>query len=371
MAYLDEKSFKKHISTKKFNNIYIIFGDEKYLVRFYTGELTKAVAGSEPSDFAFHKFTQGVELQTLADAVGIVPFMAEYNCVVVEDLDVNAFTKDQYDSFKGILSSVPDSTVLIFSMSSVAPKKEKPEKSKSTADEVGEEEGKTRNRFKLFCNFVDKMGMGCVAELNMRSATALEHQLAKWADKIGKKLSLPVASKIIYYCGTDLATLRLELDKVCAYAGDSDEITLDMVEATVTKKLEAKVYDMVDNVIYGNTDKAYTQLSMLFALKEDPRDILRILGFAYIDLYRARVTVESGSLIKDTADFFKYGNRKWVLDKAQTKSRQLSTNALRDSLGAIADLTAKMNSVSMNEEAAIHKLIADLVLIAVRERENA
>ncbi len=370
MAYLDERSFKKHISAKKFNNIYIIFGDEKYLVKFYTGELTKLVAGSEPSDFAFHKFSRGVDLQSLADAVRVVPFMAQYNCVLVEDMDVDALTKDQYDSFKNILSGVPDTTVLIFSMTSVLPKKASASDDKKSKADDGED-SKTRSRFKLFCNFVDKMDTGCVAELNMRSATALEHQLAKWADKVGKKLSLPVASKIIYYCGTDLSTLRLELDKVCAYAGDNDEITLEMVEATVTKKLEAKVYDMVDNVIFGNTDKAYTQLSMLFALREDPRDILRILGFAYVDLYRARVTVESGAMIKDTADFFKYGNRKWVLEKAPAKSRQLSTNALRESLGAITDLTAKMNSVSLNEETAIHKLIADLLLIAVRERENA
>ncbi|MBQ4570039.1 MAG: DNA polymerase III subunit delta [Ruminococcus sp.] len=366
MAFLDEKSFKKHISSKKFNNIYVIFGDDKYLCKFYTKELVEAVAGKDPCEFGFHQFSSTAEVQALADAVGVVPFMTEYNCVLVQDYDVNKLSKEQYDSLIEVLKSVPVSTVVIFSFTSLGLSAK--EKSKSSDSEDSD---KKRSRFKPFCNAVDKMGMGCVAEINMRSATALEHQLSKWADKLGKKLSLPVASKIIYYCGTDLATLRLELDKVCAYAADSDEVTIDMVEATVIKKLEAKVYDMVDNVIYGKTDMAYTQLHQLFAQREDPRGIVRILGLAYVDLYRARVTMQSGSRMKETAEFFKYGNREWVLSKAVKKADKLSTNALRESLGIISDLSAKLNSVSINEEAAVEKLIADLVLIAIRERDNA
>lgn len=364
MAYLDEKSFKKHISSKKFNNIYVIFGDEKYLVRFYTKELVTAVAGKEPSEFAFHQFSSDADIQSIADAVYSVPFMAEYNCVLVNDMDFKKLSKEQYDSFMEVLKNVPLSTVVIFSFSSPSAKDD-------AVAESDDNEKKKRNRFKPFCDAVDKMGMGAVAQINMRSATALEHQLSSWADKVGKKLSLPVASRIIYYCGTDLATLRLELDKVCAYAGENDEITLDMVEATVVKKLEAKVYDMVDNVIYGNADKAYTQLYQLFAQREDVRDILRILGFAYIDLYRARITVTSGGKMKETADFFGYGKRAWVLDKAPRKAEKLSTNALRESMSEIVNLTAKLNSTSMNEQAALEKLIANLMLIAKRELEYA
>ncbi|MGN0452570.1 MAG: DNA polymerase III subunit delta [Ruminococcus sp.] len=355
MARLDEKTFKKHISSKKFNNIYVIYGDEKYLVNFYTKELLHSVAGENPSEFGFHKFSSSFDLTSFAAAVGAVAFMSEYNCVWVTDAEINKLSKEDYDALLDILRNVPDTTVVIFSFSALESK----EKNDST------DEKKKRSRFKPFCDAVDKIGT--VAELNMRSATALEHQLAVWADKLGKKLSLPVASKVIHYCGTDLANLRFELDKLCAFAGDSEEITVEMVETTVIKKLEARVYEMVDNVIYCNMDKAYTQLAQLFALKEDPRTVVRLLGFAYVDLYRARVSLESGVPIKETADFFKYGNRAWVLQKAQTKAQRLSTNALRESLDAIVLLSTKLNSVPMNEQAAVEKLIASLSIIASKE----
>lgn len=365
MAYLDEKNFKKHISSKKFNNIYVIFGNEKYLVKFYTKELATAVAGKEPSDFAYHEFSSSVSVQAIADAVGTVPFMAEYNCVLIKDFEINKISESEYKSLIEVLKAVPITTVVIFSYPTDVLKEDK------KSDDKEDDEKKTRNRFKSFCAAVDKMGMGAVAEINMRTATSLEHQLVKWADKMGKKLSLPIASKIIYYCSTDLSVLKSELEKVCAYAADADEITMEMVEAAVVKKLEAKVYDMVDSVIYGNANKAYTELYQLFALREDPRSVVRILGLAYVDLYRARVTIESGGILKDTAEFFKYGSRAWVLNKAPQKSSKLSTNALRESLGVITDLTEKLNSVSINEEAAVEKLVADLLLIAIKERDYA
>ncbi len=356
MAILGEKDFKKHISSKKLNNIYVIYGDEKYLVKHYTKELVKAAVGENPPEFSFHEFEGAVDLNALSSAVGAVPFMTEYNCVLVRDLNLSKFSKDEYDSLLSVVKSTPESTVLIFSY----PTKESDEKSLDSSKKIN---------LKAFSKALEKIGV--VAEVNMRSATALEHQIAAWADKLDKKISLPVASKMIFYCGTDLSTLNLELRKLVAFSGDEEEITIDMVEKVVTKKLEAKVYDLVDNVIYGNMDKAYRELRSLFANREDPRDILRILGFSYVDLYRARVTLESGGNIKETGDFFKYGARSWVLSKAQKKSERLSTNALRESIGAIADLSEKLNSVSMNEEAALEKLIANLSIIAKREIDYA
>ena len=363
MAYMNEKDFKKHISSKKFNNIYVIFGDEKYLVKFYAKDLAEKVAGKEPSEFAYHEYSDEASLQDIADAVGTVPFMAEYNCVVVKDYDVNKLSKDEYDSLIQILKSVPLSTVVIFSYVTDPLKKVKEDK------ETDEKKG--RDKFKLLCSAVDKMGMGAVAEINMRTAISLEQQLSKWAAKMGKKLSLPLASKIIYFCSTDLNTLKLELEKVCAYAGDNEEITLEMIEATVTKKLEAKVYDLVENVISKRTEKAYQELQQLFAMREEPRNIVMVLGYAYVDLYRSRVAKETDTQIKDVATYFEYKNRDWVLRKYQQKYSNISMNVLRESLGAIIELAEKFNSVTVNGEAMVTKLIADLLLIAVKEQNYA
>lgn len=353
MAYLDEKSLTKHISSKKYNNIYVLFGDEKFLIKHYTSQLIKKVAGESPDEFAFHEFTKDVDLQHLSVAVGAVAFTALYNTVVVYDMDINKLDKEDFEALQGILASVPDSTVLIFTYPTF-----------DTNAKTGEA-GK-RSKFKPFCDKVIKL-QGEVYELNQRDAVALEHQLAAWADKRGKKISLPTASKVIYYCGTNLQTLKNELDKLIAYTGDREEITVDDIEKVVVKKLEAKIFDLMDFVLLGNLEKAYSLLAKLFELKEDPRSIVRLLGNSYVDVYRARVTTESGANMSETADFFKYGNRTWVLNKIKGKSERLSTNAIRKSLGEILDLSARLNTVALNEEAEVLKLIAKLTLIAKEE----
>lgn len=353
MAYLDEKSLTKHISSKKYNNIYVLFGDEKFLIKHYTSQLIKKVAGESPDEFAFHEFTKDVDLQHLSVAVGAVAFTALYNTVVVYDMDINKLDKEDFEALQGILASVPDSTVLIFTYPTF-----------DTNAKTGEA-GK-KSKFKPFCDKVIKL-QGEVYELNQRDAVALEHQLAAWADKRGKKISLPTASKVIYYCGTNLQTLKNELDKLIAYTGDREEITVDDIEKVVVKKLEAKIFDLMDFVLLGNLEKAYSLLAKLFELKEDPRSIVRLLGNSYVDVYRARVTTESGANMSETADFFKYGNRTWVLNKIKGKSERLSTNAIRRSLGEILDLSARLNTVALNEEAEVLKLIAKLTLIAKEE----
>lgn len=357
MAYLDEKSLKGHIASKKYNNIYVLFGDEKFLVKHYTSQLIKKVAGETPDEFAFHEFTKDVDLQSLSVAIGAVAFTAPCNCVVVYDMDLSKLDKASFEAVESVVKGVPDTTVVIFTYPTFD--------TSSKTNEAGK-----KSKFKPFCDFVLKCG-GEVYELNQRDAVALEHQLAVWADKRDKKLSLPTASKIIYYCGTNLSTLRNELDKLIAFTGDREEITVSDVERVVVKKLEARIFDLMDYVILGNTDKAYSLLYKLFELKEDPRTIVRLLGTSYVDIYRARVASESGANMKDIADFFKYGNRAWVLNKSKSKAERLSTNAIRRSMAKILDLSARLNTVSLNEEAEVEKLIARLTLIATSEREYA
>ena len=56
MAKLNEQSFRKELSSDKLSNLYIIYGDEKYLVRKYTDALISATVGKEASEFDLYKF---------------------------------------------------------------------------------------------------------------------------------------------------------------------------------------------------------------------------------------------------------------------------------------------------------------------------
>lgn len=111
MAVLTDKQMDKHIKEKNFAKIYLIYGDEQMYVRKYTDKLVTAVAGKTPSDFNFHSFGDSINFDELAASVQIVPFMSEFNCVLVSDAAFDEFNANDNARFADIYKAVPDGTV--------------------------------------------------------------------------------------------------------------------------------------------------------------------------------------------------------------------------------------------------------------------
>ncbi len=343
MPILKESDFKKHISSKQFSNLYFIDGEEKMLVGMYTDALVKKLMGENPPEFNYHVFDSECEMKDVCVACDVVPFMSDKNCVKIIDLDLGAMSADDIDSLSKIASSVPDTTVLILSMPTLVPPQ------------------KLSAKYKKIRDIFEKNGT--VAEISHRSALSLEKTLCKWANECGSKISPLTASKLINTCSTDLKILHNEIEKLSAYAGE-EEITEEMIELLVAKNLQAKIYDLFDFVIAGNFDKAMHTIDVLFYQREEPVSILIALSNAYVDMYRARIAVESGIPTKIMADELSYKNRAWVLDKMAKQSRRISTVALRQSLDAILELNERMVSVTVNSRVELEKLISRLILIS-------
>ena len=60
---LNESEFKRQIKKKEFSNVYLIYGEEKFLVKVYTKQLVTAIMGEEPPEFNFHNFDNNSELK--------------------------------------------------------------------------------------------------------------------------------------------------------------------------------------------------------------------------------------------------------------------------------------------------------------------
>lgn len=343
MPILKEPDFKKHISSNQFSNLYFIDGEEKMLVGMYTDALIKKLMGDTPPEFNYHVFQSDCDLSKVSVACDVMPFMADINCVKIVDLDIDDLDASQLDSLLKIADNIPDTTVLVLTMTTLAPQPKPLKKYKKVRDLFEEK--------------------GIVADLARRSDIALEKTVCKWANDCGSKISPVNASVLIKTCSNDLNILHSEIEKLAAFAGE-EEITVEMIERLATKNLQARIYDLFDFVIAQNFDKVIETIDVLFYQREDPIGILIALSTAYVDMYRARIAVENGVPMKVFADEMSYKNRAWVLDKMAQKSKRISTVALRQSLDAIVDLNERMVSVTLNHRVEIEKLVSRLILIA-------
>ena len=296
MPRITEADLKKQIKSKSFSPVYLIYGSEQMFVKSYTKKLCEAVAGKNPSDFNYHTFSGDIDFQELAASLQIMPFMAERNCVVVTDIYFDNMVKDRLDTLKELTSRAWDGTVLIISMPTYVPSKNK-------------------TSFTALIKRVEKIGSVCCFE--KINSQIIEKYVAKWANENGKLISHLNASKIISNVGDDLNLLKNEVNKIAAYA-KGEEITDRDIDLLSTVNLEARTYDMADDVINGRGDRAFRKLDTLFCQREEPINILYALSSAYVDAYRMRVADECSVSKETVAKDFAYKNRAFVLNRART-----------------------------------------------------
>ena len=340
-----EQDFKKEISQADFKRIYLIYGEEKYLVKHYTNSLVNKVTNKKTNTIDYIQLSANADLQEIYNACEQIPLFLEYRCVLINDYDFEGLPESDFKELDNYFKDISPSTVLIFSMPTLII------------------DTKKNGKFKRVSATAEKVGIS--VEFQKKNEASLQKQLISWAEKTGCTLQPSNAAKIISMCGTDMTLLRNELNKLTAYS-DGSEITDDMVKLLVVKNTETRIFALSDCIMSGDFKGAYSQLAQLIEQNEKPEIILSTLGSVYIDMYRMRVANESGMTISDVSADFKYGRRDFVLKKANSNSKKYSTSALRKALDIILQTDIKLKSTRADTKTLLETLITKLML-ALRE----
>ncbi len=351
MAKLTEQDFKREVSLKNFKKVYLIDGDEKYLVKKYTEALVNKIAGKNPSEFDLTRLNSSAGLEEISSAAEQISMFNEYKCVLVTDYDVDALNESDYKLLEQLISDIVDGAVVVFSM--------------PTLGESQKKSGGKVSKRKKFAAAVAKYGT--VLELQKKGDIALEQQLVRWAEKANCTLSRINAAKMIAMSGTDMTTLKNEMDKLTAYV-NGGEITEEIIKKLVVKNTEVRIFALSDCISKGDFNGAFRQLHSLLEQNEKPEIILSVLSSTYIDMYRMRVASESGVSAAQVAADFKYGKRDFVLRNAANNSKKYSTEMLRACLDIIIQTDMKLKSARVEPRILLETLISKLMVATRGER---
>ncbi len=346
MPTMSESEFRKVLGGRDFGTLYYICGTEKMLVSNNTKKLIEKVAGKEPSDFNFHTFENGFDIDEMAVALQIVPFSSEYNVVVIKDLDMADFSSADGDRIIELISAVSGDTVVILTFPTKQEEKLSPKDKKL----------KTLSNKK-----------GTVVELNTLTVSNLQKKLVSWASKRNVLLNMREAGIIIDYCGKDLNSLKNELEKLCAYVGEGGEIRKEHIDMLVTKNLESSIFDVSKALISHDSTTAFKVIDRLMYQREEPLSILGVLATTYVDMYRARIAIKCGSRSTDLSKWFTYKSE-YRLRQAENNSRKTSTAVLRKSIDAITETDIRLKSTRADARVQLELLIVKLLMIANEDR---
>ena len=341
---LNESELKKHLSEGRFKTVYLVFGEEKMLVKRCAELILKKLSGGELNDFNYHEFGDGADVADISVSADIIPFMAERNIVKLTDLNADKMPAEDFKALMKILERLPESTSVVLTMPTL-------DVTSKTA----------KAQMKKLIAFADKNGV-CM-ELLHRTGLALERDLCKWAKAGGCTMTELTAHKLILFVGEDLNTLNNEMKKLTAFA-DGAEITPEMIDQLVHKNTEASVYDLFGYIIAGDTDRVMQALSVLFYEQTSGMTICSVLASAYLDAYRSRVGAEAGKSPTEIAADFGYGKRTWVLDKIRRQIGRVTTASLRRSIDALTQTQHRLLTEPVDERIETERLACSLVLIA-------
>lgn len=344
MPEITEAELKAQIRKSEFSSFYFLYGEEKYMIGYYARKLIAAAGGHAFEDFNLQRFDgETADVDHIAAAAEALPFMAERKCVAVSDFNAAAVRAREAGKLQELLGGIPETTVLLFYLPTLSfdPKRDAGWK-----------------------KFIAKANAaGCTVNVKKRTAEQLVKTLRSGAEKRGCVLSRRNAERITGFCGDDLYTLLGELEKLCAFVGEG-EITQDAVDRIVVKNLEARVFDLSKAILARNYSRAYTILDQLLSQNEEPTAILAVLSSAYLDMYRVRVSVESGLDAMEPAKHFNYARKEFRLKNAERDSKRFSTQMLRECVGVLLEADSALKGARGDRRLVMEKLIARLLLIA-------
>lgn len=345
MAIIFEEALKKNIQKDNLLPVYVFFGDDGYLKKFYTEKISKQIA--EPDDiFNYCKFDSSASLQDVYDFAMQQPLMADRKYAELCDFDFEQCSKSDLEKLCELLSEVPDSCTFVLRFDSF------------------EFDSKKSAKFKKIVAAAEKNG-GVCAKLDHRRLPELVKMLEDGAKKRGCSFASGAAKYLVETAGGDINLLRLELSKLCSYSKEKP-ITHETVDLVCVKTVDASVYNLSKFIINCDTSNALNCLDELFFNRTEPMAILYSVSSAFIDMYRIFSARESGEKPSRVAEIFSYKGKEFLLDKATQNLRRFDKNKLNLCLEALYNADNALKSFGNDPRVILEQLTVRLIYIIAK-----
>lgn len=231
------------------DTLYLIFGEESFLVDEALKSLRKKVVQEGMEDFNYDSFIAGdTSASKVRDAAEQLPMMADRRLVIYRGIDQ---LKDKdWDELDPILQDPVPSTTMVL---------------------VAEKIDKRKKIFKA----ISKNGV--MVELKR----PFENQIPIWLDYIGYlndvKIKPDAVSALQQLVGTNLSEINNEVKKIKMYIGDRKNIELDDVMTVVSRSRIDNVFSLTDAIARQDRSQALICLANLLEHEQNEIGILALI----------------------------------------------------------------------------------------------
>lgn len=313
------------IKENNFKQIYLLYGDERYLKKQYTDRLHKAMC-TEGDSMNTH-FYEGKDISVgeIIDLAETLPFLSERRVIFISN---SSLFKSGGEKMAEYLAAPNETTFFVFTESDVD------------------------KRSKLFKAVQSN---GCVVEFAVQDENTLKRWIAGIVGRDGKKITEKTVQLFLTKTGTDMENIQMELEKLLCYCMDRDVVTDEDVEVICTNRISNHIFDMVNAISAGKTKEALSLYYDLLALKEPAMRILFLIARQYNLLLQVKELKQKGFGDKDIAS--KIGVPPFTVGKYVAQASRFKTSDLKAFVKRCVEAEEAVKTGRMNDVISVEILI--------------
>jgi DNA polymerase-3 subunit delta len=349
LAEITPSELAKELKSGEKKQFYYIYGEDIAAVENAAKAVAKKYLGKNWEADVTKLDGKNLDPGNFADISEMNTLFAEYNVILINDLNADEMTESQFNMFKTSVENLPEQTVLIVNITGFDIKKGKKTFSGNN---------------KKLTGFFEKNGVVCCC--GKKTVYELGKIICARVQKNGCTISSSAAEMLASYCLMDTMQIENETAKLCAYR-EGKEIRREDIELLVPGQIETDSFKLADSVISRNRSQSFIILNELLSKYDNPGQILSAVSMSFLDIYIAKSALLSGKYSQDVLNDFEYGRRSFAVNKAFTKCRKISLENIRKCMIVLRNTDRKLKRTGdktfINTE--MEKMLTKL-LIAVK-----
>lgn len=317
------KELDEDISKKQLKNVYFFFGDDLYELERYVEKIKKTYSTLE---LGVNFFTlDKSNIDSLLDICTSVSFFGEEKLVLVKDTKLK-FNIDLLSELKNTKSTV----VII-----------EPEVDKRTSE------------YKKIQKLAE-----CTEFASLKAKDAAVY-VRKVLAGYKVQVSEDVAEYMVEVCTPNKQLLINEFRKIVAYLKEGDVLTKEIIDKICVRTLDAKIFDVIDNIIAKKKDVAFSELDDLIAQKTYIGVISSVIYKQLKQLYMIKLLEEKSRQTKMRIDISQeLGINPFVYSKLSKIKEMYTKEKLEELLLEFADYDLNSKIGLDDAELGLKRIVA-------------
>lgn len=330
---------KKDLREGTPETVYVFWGDERYLLSFYLGELRKKILAGGMAEFNHRRFDgRTLSLESLAEAIDTLPVFAERTLIEINDFDVFGGREEIKLALKQMIDTLPEYVCLVFVYDTI--------------------EFKVDGRSKINAEMKKKMS---VVEFRQQDQSDLLNWIARRFKALDKSIDRPTAEYLAFVSGGLMTPLIGEIEKVSAYNTDRI-ITRESIDAVVTPVLDAVTYKLTDAILQRRFDDAADILSDLLAMQEPPHKMIYSISLKMRQLLMAKICTENAKSYAYLMEACSI-RADWAAKSLMSNAGKVSLSWCRNAVKKCSQTALRMNSENTDYSELLSQLLVELAAL--------